>query len=283
MFSARKEQGIARKLGSADESECLSAMAELARLYPAPAAAIELAIWAIRSPDICRSYTGKVPLAQHFLEALPLPEDPALAWGIALFEGDQLMGKFRLLEERHGAYLRRVLRKCCRNPEDVWHDVVLRWINEPKFRRVVFGKYAGRGTLRSFLMPMLVREAVRTSKFDREQSLEDTRSEHARQGKETGPSVAAERKEMRQKIVNMFAVLAEDIGFVPFILKQYAGLSMQDVLQVLREPKLTAGALRKRVHDFKNRFRREWSDAYPEDICPFADDEKEEGSGEVSP
>jgi RNA polymerase sigma factor (sigma-70 family) len=261
------EISVAKGLGSSNEEERMRAVADFVRPFTATAPT-ELAMLATRYPDVCKSYRGDPPLPQYLLERLPVPPEKSLAWRIACLKGDELSKALREFEETYGEQLRNLLARYCRDPADVYQNIMTRLWENQGFRQTFFGKFSGTGGLFSYITTVFIREACRASKAQKQDQGSDL-LEDAWQETEDAPSQSALRKELHEKMVAVLAEVSDDPAFMPFLLQQ-EDMTYADVLRILKTPGLNENTLRQRILRFRERFQEVWRRLYPDDPCPFA-------------
>ena len=259
------EIGIAKGLCSSEAPERTKAIGAFVRLFTC-SAPTELALLAVRFTDVCASYCGDRPLAQPLLERLPIRTEVSLAWRIALLEGVALSRALGTFHELCGPSLRRRLERFCRNPDDVYQHLLLQILARRPFRLTCFGKYAGEGSLTSYLRTAFVREAARQSRRQRRRRNATDRFEGMEQETEEPPERPAVRHELREDLMAAFRQLAHDPGFLPFVLQQGFEMRATDVADILGTNENT---VRQWTFRFRRRFRGVWKRLHPHVACPF--------------
>ncbi len=259
------EIGIAKGLCSSEATERTKAIGSFVRLFTC-SAPTELALLAVRFTDVCASYCGDRPLAQHLLERLPIRTELSLAWRIALLEGGELSRALGTFHGRFGQDLRKRLERYSRNPDDVYQHLLLQILTQRRFRLTCFGKYAGEGSLTAYLRTTFVREAARQSRRQGRRRKATHRLEDMEQGTEEPPDRSVVRRELRADLMVAFRQLAHDPGFLPFVLQQGFEMRATDVADVLGTNENT---VRQWTFRFRRRFRAAWKRLHPHNTCPF--------------
>ncbi|KPL01979.1 MAG: hypothetical protein AMK75_03365 [Planctomycetes bacterium SM23_65] len=259
------EIGIAKGLCSSEAAERTEAIGSFVRLFTC-SAPTDLALLATRFTDVPASYRGDRPLAEHLLERLPIRTEVSVAWRIALLEGAALSRALGTFDELCGPRLRKQLERCCRDPDDVYQRLLLQILTQRRFRLTCFGKYAGEGSLSSYLRTALVREAARQSRRQARQRNAAEVLEGMEQGREESPERAAVRHELRTDLMAAFRQLAHDPGFLPFVLQQGFGMRATDVADILQTSDNT---VRQWTFRFRRRLRGAWKHLHPHIAYPF--------------
>jgi len=261
-----REIGIARRLCSSSVVEHNKAIGAFVRLFTF-SAPTELASLAASCPDVCASYCNDRPLAQHLLESLPIPRELSLAWRIALLDGKELSTALQTFHERYANRLRKRLARYCRDPDDVYQHLLLQLLTKRRFRQTFFGKYAGKGSLTSYLITTFVREAARQCSLQGRWPSTTELFKEVAERREGSPERAAIRNELRADLTQAFRQVAHDPGFLPFLLQQGFEMSSTHIASILG---LSENAVRQRNFRFRSRFRRVWNGLHSQDAYPFA-------------
>jgi DNA-directed RNA polymerase specialized sigma24 family protein len=263
------ENGIARGLASTDAVERHDALGALVRRFTFSAPA-ELALLAVEHPQACRSYRGDCPLAEHLLRTLPISEELALAWRLALLEGDALRRAVRELDARVGAPARAMLARYTRNPDDAWQSFLARTLSNAGFRRTCFGTFAGTGALLGYLKTVLVRDAAPRPSTPAETTLPDGPACEL-PSREPRPDARAMRGELRGRIAEVLQDVADDPGLTFFLIQQALDFTPGEIARTFA---LKENLVRQRTFRFRERFRLKWATRYGERSVPFFAEEE---------
>lgn len=267
------ELGIAQGLCSADAAERARATGAFVRRFTC-SAPTELALVASCFADVCASYRGNGPLAEHLLQHLPIPEELSLAWRLALLEGEGLSSALQAFHERYRRRLSTWLRRYCRDPDDVTQHVLLQILRKRSFRRAFFGKYAGEGTLTCYMRTVFRREAARLSRYQGQSRPSMPLLDGLQQHREPLPGRSAIRRELRTHLTEALQDVSRDPGFVPFLLQQGFDMRPTDIACILG---LSENAVRQRIFRVRGRLRRVWRRLHPHKVCPLCVDERPTG------
>jgi len=264
----QREIGIARRFCSSEAGDREKAVTAFVRLFTF-SAPTDLALFAARCPNVVASYHGSLPLIQHLLESLPIPPESALAWRIALLEGSELSSALQTFHRLYADRIRPLLARYCRDPDDVYQHFLLRVMTKRRFRRTLFGKYAGEGGLVSYLKTAVVREAARRSMSEKGFGHAMDTFEGTQQDTEKAPDWRTMRNELRTTLTAAFRELAEDPGLTPFLLQQGFEMAASDLAEILG---LNENLVRQRIFRFRRRFRCLWHRLGTRSAYPFSSD-----------
>jgi len=267
LHDRRSELAIARKLDSDDPSERDEAVGTFVRLFTFSAPA-QLALLALRQPEVVRAYRGDTSLVQHLLAQLTIPPEQRLAWRLALLKGPALLTAVDTFCGNYQEEIRRQLTRVTADADDVWQELFLKLSTQRQFRQSVFGSYAGLGRLVSFLRRAFLREAIRCTRRTRNVAVPSESLEERTQCTERGPDRGLDGEELSDALAEVLRELTDDPGLLPFILQCGLGLKPAQVARVLR---LSPNTVRQRTFRFRRRFKALWSKRFAEEAFPFAD------------